>query len=295
MPLKNLRKMMKSPSPTLSRATDVLESRIVHRRAYRTRRYDVYLPPSLDSGTDGKTNDDQEALLLIPGATVSHEAYSEVAARLSDEGFVVAVVSLEPFRIANPYLGTNLALAKRIMSEVTEKIHHTVSENLVEASDEGEKLSQAKSIKWTLMGHSLGAFGAMKLFQAFADDPRNNLEKTSSTSNSTISLSNKLVLWGLAAFVESATDLSDKKDAKIFILQGSNDLFVEYQRARDGELAAFFPPTTVTETIAGGTHEGFSSYETTFQQEFDGTKRPISLDEQHKQACEKTTRFLRSP
>ncbi len=293
MPLKNFRAMVSSPSATLSRATDMLKSRIIHRRAYRTRRYDVYLPPSLNTSTDNKTSNDQAALLLIPGATVSHEAYSEVAGRLSDEGFVVVVLSLEPFRLANPYFGTNIALAKRIMNEVTEKIHR-MPENLVESSDEGEQLLQAKSLEWTLVGHSMGAFGAMQLFRAFADDRRDNLRKTSSTNNSTMSMSKKLVLWGLAAFIESATDLSNQKDAQILVLQASNDVLVEYQRARDGELAAFFPPTIVTETIAGGTHEGFSSYEPRFQLELDGMKEPISLDKQQKQACEKTARFLRS-
>ena len=293
MPLRTFRDMMGSPSLTLSRAIDVLTSRIIHRRAYRTPRYDVYLPPSLNTSTDGKPSNDQSALLLIPGATVSHEAYSEVAGRLSDEGFVVVVVSLEPFRLANPYFGTNLALAKRIMNEVTEKIHR-VPENLVQSSDENKQLSQAKSIEWTLLGHSMGAFGAMQLFRAFADDPRDNLQKTSSTRNSTTSVSNKLVLWGLAAFIESATDLSHLKDAQILVLQGSNDALVELQRSRDKELVAFFPPTVVAETIAGGTHEGFSSYEPSFQLEDDAKKRPISLDEQQKQACEKTARFLRS-
>ena len=147
MPLKTFRDMMSSPSLTLSRATDVLESRIIHRRAYRTRRYDVYLPPSLNTSTDGKTSNDQSALLLIPGATVSHEAYSEVAGRLSDEGFVVVVVSLEPFRLANPYFGMDLALAKRIINEVTKKIHG-VPENLVQSPDEDEQLSQSKAIEW---------------------------------------------------------------------------------------------------------------------------------------------------
>ena len=109
-----------------------------------------------------------------------------------------------------------------------------------------------------------------------------------------IILGKQLVLWGVAAFVESATDLSDRKDAEILILQGTNDDFVDWMRSREKELKAFFPPTTRIEHIAGGTHEGFGSYEPSFRLENDERKKSISLDRQHKRACEETNRFLRS-
>lgn len=285
MPLNYFRTMVNAPSSTLVRATDALKLRILHRRAYRTPRYDVYFPPSLESL--------DKALLFLPGASVAHEAYSEVAARLSDEGFVVAVMSLEPFRLASRHFGANRPSVEQIMQEVTNAIHNLAFEN---ASDE----LPAKSIEWTLMGHSMGAFGAMQLFRTFLDDPWSNIQtipkaKSTSTSNMDIKVGKKLVLWGVAAFVEAATDISDQTDVAVLILQGTNDVFVDMKRSRKGELEALFPlNNTTTEYIRGGTHEGFGSYQPIFQVPNNGKKkRSASLDQQHRQACDETVRFLR--
>ena len=310
--LGSFRTMTSTQSLTLSRATNALKWRILSRRAYRTRRYDVYLPPSLGNfpnyDTDTDTDSDQAALLFIPGATVAHEAYSEVAARLSDKGFVVAVMSLEPFRLANRHFGANLSSVKRIIKEITNKIHRRALEVRPPTPDESKQQDKhvlpAKTIEWTLMGHSMGAFGAMQLLRTFRDYPWKD-QQTLSRANSTmrvtstidISMGNKLVLWGVAAFVESATDLSDLKDAEILIIQGTNDVLVDLMRSKQAEFQAFFPPTTVTERIAGGTHEGFGSYQPSFELENDDgrkKKRFVSLDQQHKRACDETVRFLRS-
>ncbi len=225
---------------------------------------------------------------------MAHEAYSEVAARLSDQGFVVAVMSLEPFRLASRHFGANRSSVERIMQEVTNGIHNLALEN---TADE----LPAKTIEWTLIGHSMGAFGAMQLFRTFLDDPWSNTQtipkaKSTSTSNMDIKVGKKLVLWGVAAFVEAATDISDQKDVEILILQGTNDVLVDMKRSRQGELEALFPlNNTTTEYVRGGTHEGFGSYQPSFQVPNNGKKkRSVSLDQQHKQACDETVRFLRS-
>eukprot|EP00535_Pseudo-nitzschia_heimii_P010360 CAMPEP_0197193500 /NCGR_PEP_ID=MMETSP1423-20130617/27310_1 /TAXON_ID=476441 /ORGANISM="Pseudo-nitzschia heimii, Strain UNC1101" /LENGTH=152 /DNA_ID=CAMNT_0042646701 /DNA_START=9 /DNA_END=467 /DNA_ORIENTATION=- len=149
-------------------------------------------------------------------------------------------------------------------------------------------------MEWTLMGHSMGAFAATQLFRESLCDSNNNKEK--SESNWNITLGKKLVLWGVAAFVNLATDLSAEGEAQILILQGTNDEFVEMMQSKEDELEAFFPPSTRTEHIIGGTHEGFASYGSIFDS---GTtkrkkesRKSIPLDRQHKKACDATVRFL---
>jgi len=318
MPLKSFRTYLTTnQSPTLARATDALKLRIRHRRAYRTRRYDVYLPPSLEGdrelATEGSDNvaDDNNtvharalsALLLIPGAGVSHEAYSEVAARLSDKGFVVAVMSLEPLRLASRFLGVNPASVRRIVSEITTTIQTRCSElavdpNLRSDCELSASSGPAKTFEWTLMGHSMGSFAAMQSYRALHDEIRNNNNNNKDTTpefgNSPVKIvfTNKLVLLGLGAFVAFATDLSDRKDTEILIVQGTNDNVVAFMQSRQDEFEAFFPPSTRTEIIPGGTHEGFGSYESIFGG--DDGKKSIQLDKQHKRVCDATARFLRS-
>lgn len=321
--LVSLRKIFEQQLSTLTRATDVLKLRIRHGRAYRTLGYDVYLPPSLasysvintdvdvDASADADTKTPR-ALLFIPGASVSHEAYSEVAARLSDKGFVVAVMSLEPLRLAGRYFGTNFASVQRIIGDVTSDIFVAAfSERQKAYLEKFGKLPQQmlpiKTVKWTLMGHSLGAFAAMQLFRELVDNPnkKHNLKLTSinvgmsgdkklSTAVDVV-FGKKMVLWGVAAFVNFATDLSDQKDAKILVIQGTNDDIVDMTRSLQGELDACFPSSTRTEHIAGGTHQGFGSYKSVFLPEKNGSKKKcITLDQQHKRACHATVRFLRS-
>lgn len=328
IPFESIRTAMKTRSSTLPRAIDALKLRIRHRRAYRTRRYDVYLPPSLAGLSENVTKSDVDtqtlrALLFIPGAAVAHEAYSEVAARLSDKGFVVVVMSLEPFRLADHHFGANIGSVKRIIEQITLDIHvSTMAQRIQTYQESGGKLSPillpqeigdklprislpAKTVEWTLMGHSMGSFAAMQLFRAFCDHSNNNTYTIGSnipeqlepiTSTMDIVIGNKLVLWGTAALVDFATDLSDQRDADILIVQGTNDEFVELMRSRQDELEAFFPPATRTEHIVGGTHEGFGSYQTSYRWDDDGTKkksrRSIPLDKQHKRACDATVRFL---
>mmetsp|Transcript_23684 Transcript_23684/g.65749 ORF Transcript_23684/g.65749 Transcript_23684/m.65749 type:complete len:499 (+) Transcript_23684:73-1569(+) len=331
--LKSLRRTLKNRSETLTRAIDVLLERIRNHRAYRTRRFDVYLPPSLgNSIPSGRGNDHSnklEALLLIPGASVSHVAYSEVAARLSDNGFLVAVLSIEPLRLAHHHLGADKTSVKRIMEQITEEIYsHAAATNswwyADHCSDIVGETAPVIAIEWTLMGHSMGSFASMKLFDEFFDAENGNYDNmtrkcfSSKPPESFVSkqrqlfserprldvfIAYKLVMWGVAAFAEVATDLSHHTRAKILIVQGTKDKLVDMMRYRQAELDANFPPGTETEEIIGGTHEGFSSYNppNTFDDEDEtdsmGKKirtKSLSLEEQHKRACDATVRFLRS-
>mmetsp|Transcript_13643 Transcript_13643/g.27514 ORF Transcript_13643/g.27514 Transcript_13643/m.27514 type:complete len:512 (+) Transcript_13643:71-1606(+) len=340
--LQSLQTTLKNRSSTLTRAIDVLSKRIQNHRAYRTRRFDVYFPPSLGNSilANGRKNNDGDntlqALLLIPGASVSHEAYSEVAARLSDNGLLVAVMSLEPLRIAHHLLGTDKASVKRIMEQITEQIRmHTATTeywqdgdgNSNDNSKTAETEMPVRTVEWTLMGHSMGSFASMKLLDEFFDieeddnnkNDNDNRRKMASKSQKCLGskgkdrnglpeiprfdafLTKKLVMWGVAAFTNAATDISVYKEAKILIVQGTRDKFVEMLRYRQTEFDAFFPPNIQTKEIIGGTHEGFSSYKPApafaDEDEDDGSggenTKILPLDKQHEQACDATVRFLR--
>ncbi len=43
-------------------------------------------------------------IIIYPGALVNHRAYAPIASRLSDEGFLVVVMSLEPVRFSTDSL-----------------------------------------------------------------------------------------------------------------------------------------------------------------------------------------------
>ncbi|GAX11411.1 hypothetical protein FisN_22Lh089 [Fistulifera solaris] len=111
----------------------VLSERITQQRAYRTRRYDVYLPPLL-------TGRALEAIMFLPGFGVEHVAYAESAARLADAGWVVVVVSAEPLRIASKGLGFASSRIRDIPYLVCKELNVPLS--------------------WSVIGHSLGSFTA---------------------------------------------------------------------------------------------------------------------------------------
>jgi hypothetical protein len=442
--IQSFHSILEKRSPTLSRAKTTLDSRIQHHRAYRTRRYDVYLPSSLFSTTtsfsatdsakktttstlatttNSKRNNSQhsinklQVLLFIPGAYVSHDAYSEIASRLSDEGFVVAVLSMEPLRLAYSRLGnTDVKTIKDIMNSITNEILLSKSKSIQSMANMGNadnnmisdknnnnnNNSSDKIIEFTLMGHSMGAFAAMKLFRELVVDnadtndtnkkdkakcnqqhhqqqqKQSSMTATATKKSSTmpeteICISNKLIMWGVAAFIPFLTDLSSKSNhhttnaknknvVDILIVQGTNDEIIKMMNTtttKKEEFDSYFPPpppqllhtflpsnsmmsmsngdgdndngsnaaatttttsgggendfendnscassTTRTEMIIGGTHEGFSSYRSTFlgnnkEDEDDNTNNvddddALSLSKQHEQACSITVQFLRS-
>jgi len=83
---------------------------------YRTQKYDVYLPstnpPPPTKGGPSKPlpqkKQKKKAILFFPGALVPHEAYSDVASYLAEQGqCIVVVMSFEPFRLATEYFGAD--------------------------------------------------------------------------------------------------------------------------------------------------------------------------------------------
>eukprot|EP00429_Kryptoperidinium_foliaceum_P011131 CAMPEP_0176003840 /NCGR_PEP_ID=MMETSP0120_2-20121206/1381_1 /TAXON_ID=160619 /ORGANISM="Kryptoperidinium foliaceum, Strain CCMP 1326" /LENGTH=411 /DNA_ID=CAMNT_0017336495 /DNA_START=66 /DNA_END=1301 /DNA_ORIENTATION=- len=244
---------------------------IRQRRMQTFRRYDVYWPQNRP-GPEEEAN----AVLMLPGFGISHWAYAEVASRLSDSGFVVVVASMEPIRVAHPHLGSDVVSMARILDRV-------------------QGGSTKCAWKWHLLGHSAGSFAAMHLYKEFSKSPSSSTHPISSR----IALG-KLVLWGCSAMVGWSTDISEVTQTKndeeasapsVLIIQGTQDSLVELMKANQEEFSQHFPSDTQTVWIEGGTHQGFASYNATWE----GTPADASAIpymEQQRQACEKTTAFI---
>lgn len=237
-------------------ARETLKDRIHSHRAYRTNEYDVYLP------SERKFH--QKAILMLPGALVPHSAYAEFASRLSDAGFVVVVVSLEPCLLADPCLGASLQRILRIMKSTEEQ------------ADSNSQLN------WSLMGHSMGAFGIMRLYDQYCK----------AGGNAERSRIRNVILLGVAAFIEESTNLTSYNDfeqTRILLIQGSKDGLVDLFKHREDELYSdYLPKTLVRKEIAGGTHEGFASYHEQDENEVGAIPR----HEQQSQVCDMIRDFL---
>jgi pimeloyl-ACP methyl ester carboxylesterase len=274
----------------LESAITTLQERIQKGRAYRTRKYDVYLPvtsqSSLLSSTLNQTNRTNQntklkVLLFFPGLLIPHTAYSEVASRLSDAGFVVVVMSMEPLRLAYHRLGTDRRSIQRVMRDVTKDVRQLINGE--------EDVAPLTTVEWTLMGHSMGAFAAMKLF----DDIHDSNSSHGETSN----VSKKLVVWGMAAFVGFVTDLSHHSNAEMVVVQGTNDHLRDMLQSKNGQLEAHFPTQTYMKMISGGTHDGFGSYSFPAAKNRNSNSTALNnLDleriRQQEEACRITIEFL---
>jgi len=217
------------------------QHRISNHRAFRYRRYDVFLPQQYKG----------KAILFFPGAFVDHTDYSEVAATLSDKGIVVVVVSMEPFRLAgNNLLGADSVRVKRIMALV-------------------QKRHLAYPADWTLGGHSLGSFAAMRLLPSLC--------------------MSRLVMWGSADFPNSRTKLSHIIDTRALVVQGSNDKMCQMTEEGLENFKSDLPRDTTFHVIAGASHNQFGSY--LGNPRFDGDPS-ISKEEQHERICKVTAEFI---
>lgn len=161
-----------------------------------------------------------QALLFFPGACVPHAAYSEVAARMSDDGLVVVVSSMEPLCMPSANLGADASPMRRIMRQVDREYLPCPA-------------------VWSLGGHSFGAFAAMRL--ALDLDPA------------------CVVLWGAGSFLETSTDIS-MLNCSVLVVQGSNDQLARHTPQSWKAFLNELPPGTTRKVIRKGTHNGFASY-----------------------------------
>ena len=241
----------------LQEANDIFQERVSSGRAYHKRRYDVYLPET--------TTTANRALLFVPGALIPTVAYAQVASQLSDAGFMVVVVSMEPTRLAYHHLGSDQTSLRRIMQKVQK-----------------QQEQPDTKLQWTIMGHSMGSFAASRFFDKMVRQgycrPSGNLV-----------ICNKLVLWGVAAFNRFVTNLTDHGATDVLVIQGTKDELREMLKDGNQALQASFPPRTTTEYIKGGTHDGFGCYQSPAIPTHISDK---SRRKQQEQACKLTAEFI---
>jgi hypothetical protein len=269
-----------------SLASHVLRERIRSGRALRNHNFDLYLPPAstamqetLPPQIEGKVENIQrenaKGLILLPGAYVDHTAYAPVAAMLSDAGVAVAVVSMEPMRLATQWLGASLSTINQVAQRATAMV--------------GERSSQGgakRNVSWYIGGHSLGAYAAMNIVK--------NLEQVKQSSPrraKTVNLaSTRLIVWAAGSFHDLIPDLTSCHDLQVLFIFGANDLTAvpskenfQYARSRMPEKRVHFG------TIPGANHNGFAAYQS--NPTFDGV-RTIALDKQHHDVAKLTSAFL---
>jgi predicted Rdx family selenoprotein len=256
-------------------------------RVYRTRRYDVYLPPPLTNTAAATTaaSKPQHAILFLPGGGVQHVAYSSPATLLSNAGYLVVVVSAEPLRMGLPELGTTVAAMRRIQQTVERRHAFPITTTTTAPTT----TIPHQKMTWALLGHSMGSFTACQLAEEFCKS--NMGDDDDDTSTSTRTYSNKVVMWGSAPFVDYLPDLSGHQRLPILVVQGSRDAIIEAFSTVEltKEFWQRLPEDTAEQVVAGGTHSGFADYVSLWTKKEEGG---IPNEEQHRQAVQATVDFL---
>lgn len=278
--------MSRKCEDTSAKAT--LSQRVRLGRAKRRHGYDLYFPPkqvdTLRIKQKGKVL--IPSLFLFPGFGISHAAYSEVAARISDSGIAVAVISLEPLRLAHKALGGGIDDICRLLrvagKDVTKYFKNDASPLIIE---------------WNVGGHSMGGYNSLQL----AEDMMNQSQLPSvilKNKKSVSRMGSDIVVWGAGNLIDAVPNLRINKrpPLRVLVINGSNDGIVQMSSQQKRELLSKLPnSTTELRTIKGANHSGFASYDTaskassTFAM---NGHRTISLEAQQKETCSRTIRFL---
>lgn len=242
----------------------------------RNAQYDLYLPPSFSSAPttqsrisslETKMNPDvKQGLVLFPGAMIDHTSYMKVAHQLAYAGIVVMIPSMEPLRLASPFLGADLRHIRSILRNVQSKMNNT-------------------QMEWTFGGHSFGGYAALRLACQIHKNKTNNNRKD------VVVVTSKVVVWAaghmLENFVKNPCDLIP---LQILFVHASQDAYCQFddlpkfQKYIKGETNA-----AIFKCIKGGNHSGFASYP--MNQQLDGGLS-ISRHRQQQLACQHTIKFL---
>jgi len=270
-------------------AKAIISERVRSGRAKRRRGYDLYFPPKqvdkLKIKQRGKVL--IPSLFFFPGFGIDHTAYSDVAARISDCGIAVAVISLEPLRLAHEALGGGIDDIRRLLrvagKDVSKYYKHETSSLIVE---------------WNLGGHSMGAYNALQAWAASDDEselPSVILKNKKSVSR----MGSDIVVWAGGNLVDGVVPnlrINRRPPLRVLVLNGSKDGIVKMSPQQKRELLSRLPKsTTELRTIKGGNHSGFASYDTASKKSSTfamNGPRTISLEAQHSEACSQTIRFL---
>ena len=230
--------------------------RLRSERMDATDAFDLYLPVASRDATPKVV----PGLVLLPGALVDHTAYAPLAAHLSDQGIVVAVLSLEPLRFATKHHGAGpenvLPIFYRLVS------HHS---DTFQVND------------WAIGGHSAGGSSAFNIIRDL------NLHK--------------LVLLASSNPAEkhgSLQTLTGTKELQVLCVDATNDTFLQAAQSKSSCTTfrnTCLPSNTQYITIEGGNHAGFGHYGPQTFPMVDG-KRSIPLSEQQRQTVESVARFL---
>lgn len=247
--------------PAFKSAGNTLLDRMRSGRALRKKGYDVFLP---DFSLNGGKREVEIGFVLIPGALVDPLAYATIAAKLSDEGILVAVMNTEPQRLPTEKTGAGKVKVLTIMYDI------------IAGMSDGTNFGLATVKQWAVGGHSMGAFQAFEVIGDLKPDI------------------SKLVMWGIGKPDELATEVN-LHDATVdaLVIVGPEDVF--YQQLSEEDRNAFFSKLPKTRTtfleIEGGNHSGFAHYGPQTFPLKDG-ERSITLDEQQDDVVAATITFL---
>ncbi len=279
-----LRVVLSSRKDPDNNTLEVLAERVRMGRALRRQAYDLYFPP--DNAIDSKRNF-MPSLLFFPGFGVQHSAYADVASRISDDGIPVAVVSLEPLRLAHQNLGGGVDAVKHLIQLAGKDLvmHYKP------LHADGEIV-----IEWALCGHSMGGYNALQLAELLI---ANNAEMYSVLlpDGSISKLGTNIVAWAAGTMTQSYPNLHDASSLRVLILLASNDSIACISSLQQKQqLLSRLPKKTRLTIIKGGNHSGFASYDNASTQS--GTMlvngpRHISLESQQKEVSRLTVNFIR--
>ena len=267
-------------------AKAIISQRVCSGRVKRRRGvYDLYLPQNDKLRIKRGRKTLIPSLILFPGFGIHHSAYAEVAARISDSGIAVAVVSLEPLRLAHEALGGGIDDVRRIIrlaGEDVSRYYNNYSELIIE---------------WSVGGHSMGGYNSLQLAEAILieqETPSVVLKNKKSVSQ----IGLDIVVWAAGNLVDIVPKLRINKrpPLRVLILNGENDGIVKMEPKLKRQLLSKLPKsTTELRTIKGANHSGFASYDTASKKSttfsFNG-ERTITLNEQHEEVCSQTVRFI---
>ncbi|CAJ1965055.1 unnamed protein product [Cylindrotheca closterium] len=279
--------------PAFKSAHNELWDRIQDGRALRNEGYDVFLPLVATSTTttsnfvdqdekeekepeievETNTSSSKHGIILFPGALINHTAYASLAAKLSDHGILVVIMSYGASRLTMD------------VAECQQRAQLAISEVTYELKALG--LDDLAVKEWVLAGHSLG--GTLALNAAAQMD---NIEK--------------VILFGVGRDAMGVPSSFASSDKQVLVINGSNDPFVtDCTDAQKTDFRDCLPPTaagsekktkttkgrTTYVTVEGGNHAGFAHYGPQTYPKQDG-ERTLSIDEQQEAFVQKTLELL---
>jgi len=290
--------LMSHKGPDASTKAALLE-RVRAGRVVRRHAYDLYLPPKT---TDAKL-DPITSLLFFPGFGIHHSAYADVASQISDYGIPVTVVSLEPLRLAHLKLGGGMddvrSLIKSAGKEVVEYCKNNMQENNLDIEgNSGGNIKGNIIVEWAIGGHSMGGYNTLQLAEELVQpdcEPPLVLLDDGSTSR----VGSQIVVWAAGNIVESVPNLRKAESSlplRVLILLASNDSIAKFSsRQQKRDFLSKLPKKSRLDTIKGGNHSGFASYDTTREKSstflINGL-RDIPLKSQQEEAARRTANFL---